>query len=60
MRGQNVIMTLAAVIKGQVPDVKKQTSLFMDGLGHPQKPLRYFVSYSTGYVHIRPRRAANP
>jgi hypothetical protein len=38
---------LAAVIKGQVPGVKKQTSLFLDGLGHPTKPLKDFVGYST-------------
>ncbi len=35
------------MLKGQVPGVKKQTSLFMDGLGHPTKPLRDFVGYST-------------
>jgi len=53
MRGESIAMTLAAVIKGQVPGVKKQTSLFLDGLGHPQKPLKDFVGYSMLYVHTR-------
>jgi len=33
------------VVKGSVPGVAKQTSLFMDPLGHATKPLQDFVTY---------------
>jgi len=40
-----IISLRNAVLKGQVPGVKKQTSLFLDGLGHPTTPLKNFVGY---------------
>ncbi|KAF2421098.1 hypothetical protein EJ08DRAFT_727737 [Tothia fuscella] len=33
------------IVKGDVPGVAKQSSLFMDALGHPQQPLQDFVTY---------------
>jgi hypothetical protein len=33
------------VVKGQVPGVPKQTSLFADNLGHAKQPLKDMVSY---------------
>jgi hypothetical protein len=34
------------IVKGQVPGVPKQSSLFQDNLGHAKKPLSDFASYS--------------
>jgi hypothetical protein len=34
------------IVKGELPGVAKQSSLFVDNLGHPQKPLRDMASYS--------------
>jgi hypothetical protein len=34
------------VVKGQLPGVAKQSALFADNLGHPQKPLKDMASYS--------------
>ena len=56
IRSEDFVIILAAVLKGQVPGVKKQTSLFADGLGHPTTPLRNFVGYSTLHVHVQPRK----
>jgi hypothetical protein len=33
------------VVKGGLPGVTKQSSLFVDSLGHPQKPMRDLASY---------------
>jgi hypothetical protein len=43
---EDIVIMVTAVLKGQVPGVKKQTGLFLDGLGHPTKPLKDFVGYS--------------
>ncbi|KAF2399229.1 hypothetical protein EJ06DRAFT_557702 [Trichodelitschia bisporula] len=40
-----VISMREMVVKGQLPGVPKQSSLFMDKLGHAQKPLRDMASY---------------
>jgi hypothetical protein len=49
MGSKGFVLTFAAVLKGEVPGVKKQTSLFVDGLGHPTTPLKNFVGYSALY-----------
>jgi hypothetical protein len=33
------------VVKGGLPGVAKQSNLFMDNLGHPQKSMRDLASY---------------
>jgi hypothetical protein len=40
-----VLQMRRMVLKNQLPGVAKQSSLFMDSLGHPQKPLRDMASY---------------
>jgi len=40
-----IISLREAVVQGKVPGVAKQTSLFMDPLGHPTTPLKDFTSY---------------
>jgi hypothetical protein len=43
----DAVLTLRELVaKGQLPGVtKQQGGLFMDSLGHPQKPLRDLASY---------------
>jgi len=40
-----VISLRELIIDGKLPGVKKQSALFVDNLGHPQKPLRDMASY---------------
>jgi hypothetical protein len=40
-----VLQMRRMILKNQLPGVAKQSSLFMDNLGHPQKPLRDMASY---------------
>jgi hypothetical protein len=40
------VLTLnPVVVKGSLPGVAKQSNLFKDSLGHPQKPLQDAASY---------------
>lgn len=48
-----MLISCPVVVKGQLPGVPKQSSLFMDNLGHAQKPLRDMASYSESIPRLR-------
>jgi hypothetical protein len=43
--GQAVIALREKIIAGQAPGLKRQSDLFVDDLGHPNRPLAVLVSY---------------